>query len=48
MMPHHSLPHYRRTYSYRHAPGLSRTTVHWRPSIFTAFAKLHHFIELPR
>ena len=49
MMPHHSLPHYRHTYSYRHAPGLSRTTVHWRSTtLLNALAKLHHIIELPR
>ena len=49
MMPHHSLPHYRHIYSYRHAPGLSRTTVHWRSTTFlNALAKLHHTIELPR
>jgi hypothetical protein len=49
MMPHHSLPHYRHTYSYRHAPGLSRTTVRWRSTtVRNALAKLHHVIELPR
>ena len=49
MMPHHSLPHYRHTYSYRHAPGMSRTTVHWRPTtLLNGLAKLHHVIELPR
>ena len=48
-MPHHSLPHYRHTYSYRHAPGMSRTTVHWRPTVGrNILAKLHHIIELPR
>jgi hypothetical protein len=49
MMPHHSLPHYRGTYSYRHDQGLSRTTVHWRKThIINAASFLHHVIELPR
>lgn len=48
-MPHHSLPHYRHTYSYRHAPGMSRTTVHWRSTVARdVLAKLHHMIKLPR
>jgi hypothetical protein len=49
MMPHNSLPHYRGSYSYRHAPGLSRTTVSWHPTyVLNALDKLHHVIELPR
>ncbi len=49
LMPHHSLPHYRGTYSFRHGPGLSRTTVCWRPTkVKNLFARLHHVFELPR
>ncbi len=48
-MPHHSLPHYRKTYSYQHAPGLSRTNVHWRTTTgWNILARLHNMIELPR
>jgi len=48
MMPHHSLPHYRHTYAYKHGPGLSRTTVNWtkRPITDTA-AYLHHLVSFP-
>jgi len=48
MMPHHSLPHYRHTYAYKHGPGLSRTTVNWttRP-IEDAANYLHHLVSLP-
>lgn len=49
MMPHNSLPNYRGTYSYRHGPGLSRTTVMWTPSkLENAFDRLHNLVELPR
>ena len=48
-MPHHSLPHYRKIYSYRHAPGLSRTNVYWRNTTGRdILARLHNMIELPR
>jgi hypothetical protein len=49
VMPHHSLPHYRKVYSYRHGPGLCRTTVKWRPPYVCSLLKrLHYIIELPR
>lgn len=49
MMPHHSLPHYAGTYSFRHGPGMSRTTVNWRPTKgLNALHFLHHLIEIPR
>jgi hypothetical protein len=49
MMPHHSLPHYAGTYSFRHGPGMSRTNVHWRETkVLNGLAYLHHLIEIPR
>lgn len=49
MMPHNSLHHYRGTYAYKHGPGMSRTTVHWRaPKALNALKYLHHVVELPR
>ena len=49
VMPHHSLPHYRGIYSFRHGPGLSRTNVFWRPATLSnAVARVHHMFELPR
>lgn len=49
MMPHNSLPHYAGTYAFRHGPGMSRTTVLWRPTTgINALAKLHYAFELPR
>ena len=49
MMPHHSLPHYRNVYSYRHAEGLSRTNVIWHSQPFVSgLRRLHNFIEIPR
>ncbi len=49
MMPHNSLPHYRGTYSYRHAPGLSRTNVMWYPTkVQNAFDRVHNIFEIPR
>ncbi len=49
MMPHNSLPHYRSTYSYRHAEGLSRTNVSWHKAYgVSGYKWLHHVFELPR
>ncbi len=49
LMPHHSLPHYRNIYSYRHGAGLSRTNVWWHKSYLGSTRRwLHHLIELPR
>ncbi len=49
MMPHNSLQHYAGTYSFRHGPGMSRTTVSWRPTKgLNALDRLHHIFELPR
>ena len=49
LMPHHSLPHYRNIYSYRHNCGMSRTNVHWHPNYpSAAFNFVHHLFELPR
>ena len=49
VMPHHSLPHYRKVYSYRHGPGMVRTTVNWHKSyVCSALHWLHNIIELPR
>lgn len=49
LMPHHSLPHYRHTYSYHHSCGLARTNVRWQPNYpVAAFKRVHHFFELPR
>ena len=49
MMPHHSLPHYAGTYSFRHGPGLSRTNVHWRPTTgINSLRYLKHMFEIPR
>jgi hypothetical protein len=49
MMPHNSLQHYAGTYAFRHGPGMSRTTVSWRPTKgLNALDRLHHIFELPR
>ena len=48
MYPHHSLPHYNGTYSYRHNCGLSHTNVHWHPSWTAPLKRIHHIFELPR
>ncbi len=49
MMPHNSLPHYPSTYAFRHGPGMSRTTVMWRPTTgLNALAFMHQIFELPR
>lgn len=49
MMPHHSLPHYRQTYAFRHAPGMARTTVNWRTTeLRNLLKRVHHVLELPR
>lgn len=48
VMPHHSLPHYRKTYSYRHGPGMARTTVKWRPSWCDTWKRVRKAFELPR
>lgn len=49
MMPHHSLPHYRSTYAFRHGPGLSQTQVHWRaPKLLNLADYVHHIFEIPR
>ena len=49
MMPHHSLPHYRNVYSYKHAEGLSRTNVHWHSQpVVSGLRRLHHIMYLPR
>ena len=49
LMPHHSLPHYRHTYSFRHGPGLSRTNVRWHKSyLHSTWDWVHHLFELPR
>jgi hypothetical protein len=49
LMPHHSLPHYRHTYSFRHGPGLSRTNVSWHKSyLHSTLDWVHHLFELPR
>jgi hypothetical protein len=48
MMPHHSLPHYRTTYAYRHGPGMARTTVNWHPSLGDRLKRLRNVFELPR
>jgi hypothetical protein len=49
LMPHHALPHYRGTYSFRHGPGLSRTNVCWRTThVANLIHKVHHVIERPR
>ena len=48
-MPHHSLPHYRNTYSLQSGPGMSRTNVHWHPSYArVAWNRLTHLFEWPR
>lgn len=48
-MPHNSLPHYRGSYSFRHAPGLSRTNVMWTPTkLQNALDRLHNAFEIPR
>ncbi len=48
LYPHHSLPHYKGTYSYRHNGGLSRTNVNWHPSWTAPLARLHHIFYIPR
>ena len=49
MAPHNSLPHYRSTYSFRHGPGLSRTTVAWYPTkAWNALDRLHNVFEIAR
>ncbi|MEM8678577.1 MAG: hypothetical protein AAGF97_04385 [Planctomycetota bacterium] len=49
LAPHNSLPQYRSTYSFKHGCGMSRTTVHWRPTtVCNAFDYLHNCIEIPR
>ncbi len=48
VMPHHSLPHYRKTYSFRHGPGMARTTVRWRPTLCDTLKRARKVFELPR
>ena len=48
VMPHHWLPHYRKVYSYRHGPGMARTTVKWRPSLCDTWKRMRKALELPR
>ncbi len=48
MMPHHSLPHYRPYYSYRHAPGLARTNVAWTHTPGDLWRRMAYQFELPR
>ena len=48
MMPHHSLPHYRHIYSYRHAPGLARTNVAWTRTPGDLWRRVAYQFELPR
>ena len=49
MMPHNSLPHFRKTYAFRHGPGLSQTQVHWRErKLWLTADFLHNLIEIPR
>ena len=49
LMPHHSLHHFPKAYSYRHAPGLSRTNVLWHASyVHSAWNRLHYALRLPR
>jgi hypothetical protein len=48
-MPHNSLPHYRGTYSFRHAPGLARTNVMWYPTkVQNTLDRIHNMFEIPR